>query len=443
VQKNDNSVMQKFAVIGGGIAGCAAAYELHKKGHHVEILEQNHQIGGRTISFSQDKMFFNTGAAFFTNFYSRTKKYIAELDLQDHVVEGKNAEIYFVDQDRRVPFDVENISTFIKYPYLTAADKVLVGFKILGLKFRRLNYDWVDPEDLERDDFESVAQFAKRVFNDRIYQYLIKGSIEPYWYFSAEEVSASMAIALQVNAINAKFFTFKDGMDMLPRKIASLVPAQLNTKVESISMEGSRVVVQSSKGSQLYDGVVLATPASIASQLSHGLSCITSFQKEYLSSQKYLQQIVIGYSVPSDKLEEVSGEFHPHGDWNYGAAAVLVKGYKSSHQNVETVAVYLTRDFSEKIIDESSEEIARKGWLEARGLCQDLPLEFTDAKVVARKMAMPISEVGRFKAAAKFLRQQSGPIVFAGDYLTIPCIEGCIFTAQKAIASLLSTDVVQ
>ena len=115
----------KIGVIGGGIAGCAAAFELHKKGYDIEILEQGQQIGGRTISFNENELFFNTGAAFITNFYHRTHKYINELNLQNSVIEGKNAEVYLVEKDKRVPFDVADISTFIKFPYVTLMDKFL------------------------------------------------------------------------------------------------------------------------------------------------------------------------------------------------------------------------------------------------------------------------------------------------------------------------------
>ena len=137
-----------IGLIGGGIAGCAAAFELHKKGYDIEILEQGQQIGGRTISFNENELFFNTGAAFITNFYHRTHKYINELDLQNSVIEGKNAEVYLVEKDKRVPFDVADISTFIKFPYLTLMDKFSVVFKNLGLMLKRRGYDWVDPEHL-------------------------------------------------------------------------------------------------------------------------------------------------------------------------------------------------------------------------------------------------------------------------------------------------------
>ena len=150
---------------------------------------------------------------------------------------------------------------------MTARDKISLVFKNLGLMMRRRHYDWVDPEHLAKDDIESVAQFGRRVFNERIYEYLLKQSIEPYWYFSAEEVSASMVIALQINAMNAKFYTFSDGMDTISQKIASMVPTQLNCKVESVTTDESKVIVQTNHGDKIHDKIVVATPANIAYKL--------------------------------------------------------------------------------------------------------------------------------------------------------------------------------
>ena len=52
---------------------------------------------------------------------------------------------------------------------------------------------------------------------------------------------------------------------------------------------------------------------------------LTDYQKDFLAAQKYLQHIVIGYTVSSENLKDVSGEFHPIGKWDYGAVAVLVQ----------------------------------------------------------------------------------------------------------------------
>ena len=62
---------EDVAVIGGGPAGCAAAYGFMQHGHNVTIYEANQALGGRTFTHREAGFELDTGAAFVTNFYPR------------------------------------------------------------------------------------------------------------------------------------------------------------------------------------------------------------------------------------------------------------------------------------------------------------------------------------------------------------------------------------
>ena len=78
-----NKPRKKIAILGAGMAGLVAAYELTKLGHHIDIYEANERIGGRawTHRFS-DGQYHEMGAMRFPKEHDHTRYYARECGLQ-------------------------------------------------------------------------------------------------------------------------------------------------------------------------------------------------------------------------------------------------------------------------------------------------------------------------------------------------------------------------
>ncbi len=80
---------KRITIIGAGIAGLVAAYELEQLGHHVEVLEGSRRIGGRihTHRFRSGPAapLVELGAMRIPTKHRNTMRYIAELGLTDKV----------------------------------------------------------------------------------------------------------------------------------------------------------------------------------------------------------------------------------------------------------------------------------------------------------------------------------------------------------------------
>jgi phytoene desaturase len=88
VRSTADGAPRRVVVVGGGVAGLASAALLASRGHSVDLLEQNDELGGRVGSFERDGFRFDTGASWylmpevFEHFFSLLgTSAAAELDL--------------------------------------------------------------------------------------------------------------------------------------------------------------------------------------------------------------------------------------------------------------------------------------------------------------------------------------------------------------------------
>jgi tryptophan oxidase StaO len=87
----DTDEPKKVTILGAGVAGLVAAYELERLGHRVEIIEGSRRVGGRIrthrFSAANGAPFVELGAMRIPMGHTLTLHYIAKLGLLDHIRE--------------------------------------------------------------------------------------------------------------------------------------------------------------------------------------------------------------------------------------------------------------------------------------------------------------------------------------------------------------------
>lgn len=69
---------RSVAVIGGGVAGSAAAYVLNRQGYDVVLLEAAASVGGRARTVRHDGFAIDAGAVYLLNLYECTHALMLE-----------------------------------------------------------------------------------------------------------------------------------------------------------------------------------------------------------------------------------------------------------------------------------------------------------------------------------------------------------------------------
>src|SRR4051812_30688707 len=81
---------RSVVVVGGGAAGIAAGFWLHRRGYRVRLYEAGPTTGGRCASVSRDGFRFDLGAGALPATYTQTREMIHALGL-DGSVERRGA----------------------------------------------------------------------------------------------------------------------------------------------------------------------------------------------------------------------------------------------------------------------------------------------------------------------------------------------------------------
>jgi len=174
--------MQMIGIVGGGIAGLAAAYRLQEGGHEVRVFEADDRVGGlaavhETAGDPIEKFYHHLSKS------EETIVHLAEeLGLGDDVEWriGKNA--YYVDG---VVHPMDTALQILAYPHLSVYDKFRLGMLVLGVDVRggipsRGTYDdLTDFEDVGIEEF--LLEHTTRGVFENFFRPLLSAKFGDRW----------------------------------------------------------------------------------------------------------------------------------------------------------------------------------------------------------------------------------------------------------------------
>ena len=111
---------RKVLVLGAGMAGLVAAYELSKLGHDVTILEARMRPGGRVYTFREpfaDGLYAEAGAARIPENHEITLKYVKEFELQLEPFYPSRLNAVRLDRGRREEVPIEGYTEAMTQNY--------------------------------------------------------------------------------------------------------------------------------------------------------------------------------------------------------------------------------------------------------------------------------------------------------------------------------------
>lgn len=434
---------RRIIVVGAGIAGLAAAHALAKQGHHVTVLEQDTRVGGRIRTDHLGGMALDTGAAFLAHFYRRTFALIRELRLAPAIAPIpttaailRDGRLYRVWPNVRVAL-TPLISTRSKLALLRVALSILRRYPALDVR---------DFPRAARFDTRSVAAYSRQFFPEEVLEYVMQPPLAGIFYWTPEHTSQSLlflALKAVLGVRGIAISTLKGGLEQLPQALATRLDVRLNTGVQHITPDlagGYRVsaVHQGVRYDFHADGVVCATTASAVPHFIPGLNVA---QHAFFRSIAYSSTAVAIFPLDAHLPSDFYSLFLPRREAPSAATALIQSGkIPALPPDRDALLVYANGQIGPRLCAASDADILATLYAD---ICRHVPPYArvpapASGHVVRWNAALPLFDVGHIQRLRQFAAGdiEQGALVFAGDYLGGPFIEGAILSGEAAAARL-------
>ncbi len=468
----------RIIVLGAGIAGLSAAYELQKAGHQPVVLEARGRVGGRvwtlrggdrirhtgledqTVGFD-DGLYLNAGAARIPSHHEHILGYCRELGVPLEVMVNSSRSTWLYDQARPEAARVRQreVINDLRGALSELLEKALAGGSL--------------DEQVDADTRKRLAEFLKS-YGDLGDAYDYRGStraglLKPAGATANQAPAALPPLTLRqlVDSPSLSMVLFEEnilmqatmlqpvgGMDRIPAAMAAALhaPPVLNAEVREIRRHGSGVRIvwrdreTGAESAADADRAIVTIPLPILARIPADFSPGTAAA---IARVRLSESVKVGFqSAPFWEAEQIYGGisftggdtrlvWYPSGTF-MKPKQVLIAAYASRAQGRSLAA----RPIAEQIA------IARAS------VDRLHPGHGADLKggVAVNWSRVPFSEGpwlewdddGNDMAATKVLDDPDGPFLFAGSHLSHYSghwQEGAILSAKRAVSLALQENV--
>ncbi len=286
--------MKRVAIVGGGVAGLAAAYELARlarDGAAVQgvVFEASNRLGGIVETVREGGFVIEGGPDGWVTEKPWARELAEELGLGDEVIGSNDAgrkTYLLIDKTLRVMPDGMRMMVPSDLDALDASD-------LFSAEAKRAYHEEQGRADELRagapESDESVAEFVRRHFGEEVLQKMgapllsgvfggdvaklsVRAVMAPF--VAMEREHGSLITALQSRTASANsdsiFSSLRSGMGTLVDRMIAAIPedwVRLVSEVSFISYEDEGWLVGTSRGVERFDAMMMAAPVDVARTL--------------------------------------------------------------------------------------------------------------------------------------------------------------------------------
>jgi protoporphyrinogen/coproporphyrinogen III oxidase len=427
------------AVIGGGIAGMAAAYELKKAGFKVTVFETRDRVGGRIWTVRKGDFLMDLGTAVYLGTYRDAVAMIHEVGLSGEFVETpvifgmpRQGKSYYLDLAKPIRSSVT--TGVISWP---AKIKALRLFADVFKHRASLGYDTYD--GLAEIDIETVLDYSRRVLNEELARYVSAPLVSGTWVHEDHDTSVALLHWTVRNMLVKSVFNLTSGVGGLPNKLATLVDTRVEHTVTNVTDNGSTVEVTYSSPSsggeraETFDAAVIATTAQPAVAMYPQMDDNT---RGLFDNTRYhrLGNVSLGFSARPDDRGTFS-MVSPYDDPD--TIAVIADHNKAPGRapaGKGLISILLSPAYLNRTDDKDDDYLIDHALDRVAYYYGKVPGTLEQHAVVRWPESVPVIDKGKFKMIAEYKKRidPTARVQFAGDVDRIPGLNGALVSGKEA-----------
>lgn len=431
--------MTDVIVVGAGIAGLTAGYELKKAGQDVLVLEAKSYVGGRMFTVDWEGFRVDGGAKFVTTSDRSLLDLVHEVGLSDQLLAADDGLTITIYRDGQL-----HSANFLSLPSYFGWRGVSLNARLAMIKliphFLRMGR-LPDVYHLEQaagpDDDMTYEEFFKQKINEEMFEFWAVPMFETMCAYTGADVSRKAFLAMMTAYLNADTVSFKDGVGVLPDALAAQLSIELAAKVDRIDLlpDGSGAQVTYTQRGQNHalsaKRVVIAIP---------GNHVLPLFPEARPAWEAFFPQV--GYSTgalhyhiaETEYQPPVQGTFVPR-SLNLPINSVAFEEYRDGRWLMLMDPSVYTFDMTTPadLLAEQAREVAATIFPAVKGT-------FGAHRIFKWQDKVPTFRPGYLNALAAFWTDpQEGPIYFCGDYFAGPSTGGALYSGKEATERVLAT----
>lgn len=295
-----NHENKNILIIGGGLTGLTAAYNLVNKGYKITILEKSGNLGGLAAGFKIHGESIEKAYHHFFESDNYLINFLKQLDLEKHI-EWKDSSIGLYYNKKLYPFG--GATDLLKFNPLSIFQRLRTGIVIFYLskfKFAK-NSDKVKA-------YSWLQFWSGKKSYEVIWKPLLKGKFHEYykeialpWLWARFFTRASSRNLLEKEQLGYIEGGFQIFIDRLVQVLLNLgVEINMNSSIERIYNQEEQVLVEINGEVKVFDKVIATVPSNVF------LNLVENLDEKYsnkLKKVEYLGAISLVFSS-SQKISD-------------------------------------------------------------------------------------------------------------------------------------------